>query len=201
MAVKIIAIKTTHVEFKEVGTSGVFIAQTVANQEDSMAILKQNGFRALTYQEALVKIDQNPELKVQLKDELFYLSGKGHQLSGYYIFNDKGEIKITQYGKGDLEKTIYVCKGNQPLSLYVRTDSAACGVGRRYYLDANVSPDRVAQVVVGVAEDREAAAPKIDIELVKEFRHLITELRIAEASGIITPEIVKVATKVLRAVE
>ena len=61
---------------KEVGKIGVFINQTEANHKDSMCILQQNGLRPLNYKEALVKIDQNPELKEQLKGKRFNIDGK-----------------------------------------------------------------------------------------------------------------------------
>jgi hypothetical protein len=41
------------VEFREIGTIGVFMAHTEANQIDSMNLLQQNGFRALTFQRHL----------------------------------------------------------------------------------------------------------------------------------------------------
>jgi hypothetical protein len=80
--------ETVQVEFKEVGTTGVFTAHIEADQKNSMNLLQQNGFRALTYQMHM-KIDQNPELKEQLKGRWLYLDGKGSELSGFYIFNEK----------------------------------------------------------------------------------------------------------------
>ncbi len=153
------------VEFREVNTTGVFLAHTEANQKTSVALLKQNGFRALTYQEALVKIDQNPELKEQLKGKRFYLDGKGSALSGHYTFNGKGEL--TQ-GKGDIEKTVRVYKGNQPLSLFVHTDNGARIDMRRFYLYAGNSPDNAARVVVGVKDAHEVGTPKIEVAPAEE---------------------------------
>lgn len=160
MATATRAKETVQVAFREVNASGVFIAQTEANHKNSMSLLQQNGFRPLTYQEAIVKIDQNPELKEQLKGKWFYLDGKGSQLSGYYTFNEKGEL--TQ-GKGDIENTVYVYKGNQPLSLVVLTDGDARDLEGRFGLDADDDPSGVARVVVGVRAGHGVATPKIEV--------------------------------------
>ncbi len=165
MAIRTTTRQAVQVEFREVNTTGVFLAHTEANQKASMALLKQNGFRALTYQEALVKIDQNPELKEQLKGKWFYLDGKGSALSGYYTFNGKGEL--TQ-GKGDMEKTVCVWNGNQPLSLDVHSDYDARVSERRFYLDAYDSPDDAARVVVGVKDAHEVGTPKIEVAPAEE---------------------------------
>jgi hypothetical protein len=146
------------VEFKEVGTTGVFIAHTEANQINSMDLLQQNGFRALTFQEALMKIDQNPELKERLKGRWLYLDGKGSELSGFYMFNEKGELSkisgpaILKKGQGDLEKFVFVLKGSQPLSLLVQTDDFARYGGFRFGLYASYGHSDVAGVVVGVRD-------------------------------------------------
>ncbi len=151
--------KTIQVQFNEVRNSGVFIAQTEANQKNSMSLLQQNGFRALTYQEALVKVDQNPKLKEQLKGKRFYLEGKGSYLSGYYTFNEKGKLNE---GKGDIEKTVFVWKGSEPLSLLLHSfNYYGYPKGGLFVLDANCNPSAVARVVVGVRTDHEVATPKI----------------------------------------
>ena len=68
---------TKQAQFKEVNATGAFVCKTKANYADSMALLQQNNLRALTYPEALVLIDRNPDLKEHLKDQWFYLEGKG----------------------------------------------------------------------------------------------------------------------------
>jgi hypothetical protein len=156
MALRINAKETGQVEFSEIGTTGVFIAHKQANQEISMNLLQQNSFRALTYQEAFVKMDQNPELKEQLKGRWLYLNGKGSELSGFYIFDDKGELSkiagpsILKKGKGDLEKIVFVLKGSEPLSLLVQTDDFARYGGFRFGIYATYGHSDVAGVVVGV---------------------------------------------------
>ena len=148
--------ETVQVEFKEVGTTGVFMARIEANQINSLNLLQQNGFRALTYQEAFTKIYQNPELKEQLKGRWLYLDGKGSELSGFYMFNDLGELAkiagpaILKKGQGDLEKIVFVLKGSQPLSLLVQTDDFARYGGFRFGLYATYGHSDVAGVVVGV---------------------------------------------------
>ena len=152
--------ETVQVEFREIGTTGVFIAHTEANQENSMNLLKQNGFRPLAYQEALMKIDKNPELKEQLKGRWLYLDGKGSNFSGFHIFNEKGELvkisgpAVLKKGKGDLEKIVFVLKGSQPLSLLVQTDDFARYGGFRFGLFATYGQSDVAGVVVGVRVDQ-----------------------------------------------
>jgi hypothetical protein len=131
------------------------VALTHANQENAMGLLKQNGLRALTH-EALTKIDQNPELKEQLKGRWLYLDEKGSELSGFYIFNEKGGLEkiagsaILKRGKGDLEKIVFVLKGSQPLSLLVQTDDFARYGGFRFGIYAPYGHSDVAGVVVGV---------------------------------------------------
>ena len=122
------------------------IYEKSANHKDSIAFLKSKGMRLLTYQEALVWLDKDSEAKSKLKGRWFYLEGKGTQLSGYYTFNDKGELKE---GKGEIEKTVYVYSGNNPLSLGVRTDNYTRDCGRRFDLVAYDVPSIVARVVVG----------------------------------------------------
>jgi hypothetical protein len=120
-----------------------------------MGLLKKNGFRALTLQEALVKIDQNPELKAQLKGRWLYLDEIGSDLSGFYVFNEKGELAkisgpaILKKGKGDLEKIVFVLRGSQPLSLLVNTDDFARYGGFRFGIYATYGHTDVAGVVVG----------------------------------------------------
>ena len=160
MALATRAKETVQVEFREVSKTEVFIAQTEVNHKNSMSILQQNGFRPLTYQEAIVKIDQSPELKGQLKGKWFYLDGKGSSLSGYYTFNEKGEL--TQE-KGDPEKTVHAWKGAKPLSLIVLWEDDARRVGRRFDLYADIASSDVARVVVGVRAGHKAATPKIEV--------------------------------------
>ena len=151
--------ETVQVVFREVGTTGVFMAHTQANRENSIKLLQQNGFKALTYQETLTKIDQNPELKEQLKGRWLYLDEKGLELSGFYSFNEKGELMkiagpaILKKGQGDLEKIVFILKGSQPLSLLVQTDDFARYGGFRFGIYATYGHSDVAGVVVGVRVD------------------------------------------------
>ena len=152
--------ETVQVEFREIATTAVFIAHTQANHENSMNLLQQNDFRPLTIQEAFVKIDQNPELKEQLKGKWLYLEGKGSELSGFYMFDDSGELSkiagpsILKKGKGDLEKIVFVLKGSEPLSLLVQTDDFARYGGFRFGIYATYGHSDIAGVVVGVRAGR-----------------------------------------------
>ena len=123
------------------------IVEKSANHEDSIAFLKRKGMRLLTYQEALVWLDKDSEAKSKLKGKWFYLAGNGTELSGFYTFDDKGELK---QGKEDMEKNVYVWNGNNPLSLNVLTDNGTRYGGWRFLLVANDAPSCVARVVVGV---------------------------------------------------
>lgn len=154
--VVLMAKEKIQVEFREVGSTGVFVARTLANEENSMTLLKQAGFRALTTQEALIKINQNSDLKEQLKGKWLYLKEKGSELSGFYIFNEKGDLTkiagpaILKKGKGDLEKIVFVLKGSHPLSLLVQTDDFARYGGFRFGIYATYGQSDVSGVVVGV---------------------------------------------------
>ena len=201
MATATRAKETVQVGFREVSKTAVFIAQTEANHKNSMSLLQQNGFRPLTYQEAIIKIDKNPELKEQLKGKWFYLDGKGSQLLGYYTFNDKGEF--TQ-GKGDIEKTVYVYKGSQPLLLAVHEDYVARSVRRRYGLYAGDNPSAVVGVVVGVRAGHEVATPKIEASRGPKIAPGLKEnfrTAVAKVDGVLDPRITNVFKKVLRAIE
>ena len=190
--------ETAQVAFREIGNSGVSIAFTNANHKDSMSLLQQNGLRAMTYQEAPVRLSKDKNSKEQLKGNWFWLAGEGTELSGYYIFNNKGELTK---GKGHIENTVYVWKGSQPLSLSVRSDDDARIYEGRYYLYAYDSPDDVATVVVGVRDAHEVGAPqKADVtstarsELLKGARNELTAL----SENGISPEKVTFLTRLAR---
>lgn len=50
------------ISFKEVGDNRVFVAFTKAGYGTAMALLKQNGLKAMTLEVASAKISENPEL-------------------------------------------------------------------------------------------------------------------------------------------
>ena len=193
-------------QFREINATTVYISETRANRADSMSLLRRNGLEPLTYQEAIVRLDQSPELKEQLKGKWFYLDGKDSQLSGYYTFNQKGEL--TQ-GKGDVERTIYVWKGSQPFSIDVLKDNYSRNNGGRYLLLAYHSPSLIARVVVGVRPGHETATTKIetpdgsrvDSELVSEFKPVVVKMASATQAGVLTAKITEVVKKVLRVIE
>ena len=117
-----------------------------ADFKRSRIIALKHGLRLLSLKIALIEINKDKQLKQRLKGEWFYLDGKGSQLSGYYTFNDNGELTK---GKGDIEKTVYVWKGKQPLSLGVHSVYNARLNGWRFLLNAFNVPQVVASVVVG----------------------------------------------------
>ena len=148
----------TETQSKEADSAAVFVSETEANHADSMELLQKNRSRPMTYQEALVLMDRDPELKEQLKGKWFYLEGKGLDESGFHTFDNAGNLTE---GKGDAEKTVYLWKGENPLSLGVHTDYVARIYERRFYLYADDDPQYVASVVVGVRVGHEVAAPKL----------------------------------------
>jgi hypothetical protein len=94
----------------------------------------------------LVALDQNSNLKERLAGERFYLVGTTN-LSGLYNFNEKG---VLTHGNGDMEKTVYVWEGPNPLSLIVLNDDHAHQLGRRFAIAACDAPSYVASVIVGI---------------------------------------------------
>lgn len=199
--------RTETPQFRKINAAAVHIFEIKANHADSMTLLQRYGLRPMTYQEAIVLIDGNPELKAQLKGKWFYLAGEGLKEGGYYTFNNEG--KLTE-GKGDIEKTVYIYPGNMLLSLVVHNDEdfdRFCEM--RFTLVAYAGPQEVAPVVVGVRADHEVATPKIvalngpkiDPKLVSEFRLVITSMESATQAGVLNPELIEVAKKVLRAIE
>ena len=121
-----------------------------ANHADSMRILKENGLEPLTYQEALAN---GKELVKLAKGEWkwFYLAGKGIDKSGYHTIDKDGEVRA---GRGEVEDTVYIWKGENLLSLDVHSDDDASGYGRRFWLDAVGGPNDVVPVVVGKAKGK-----------------------------------------------
>jgi hypothetical protein len=158
----------TQVRFREVKTKTepVFILNAEglnANKDRSMALLNDNDFQPLTYQKALVLINQNPELKEQLKGKWFYLAGEGSNMLGLYTFNEKGEL--IPGPSSNPEKTVRVWPGTNPLSLLVNSGTLDQGDGR-YDIDACSRPSCFASVVVGLrasqAETKETGAATAD---------------------------------------
>ena len=121
-----------------------------ANYEKSMEILQENDLESLTYQEALI---HRAELIKAFKGEWkwFYLAGNGIDKSGYHSIDKNGEVRE---GKGKIENTVYIWKGNNPLSLFVHSDDSASVYGRHFDLDADDGPYVIALVVCGKVSDK-----------------------------------------------
>lgn len=123
----------------------VGIIEIKANHADSLKILEDEGLRPMTYQEALVIIDTDSELKEKLKGKWFWIAGKGMEQDGLYTFDKNGKLIE---GEGDPEKTVRVWSGDTPLSLSVWVGAVVDYW--RFDLYADVDPSVVAPVVVGV---------------------------------------------------
>jgi hypothetical protein len=85
-------VQKTVVQFNEVYSTGVFMAEAKANNADFMALLLKKGLRPMTYQEAFLFMDKNSEAKEQLKGKWFYLEGKGLEEPEYCTFDDEGKL-------------------------------------------------------------------------------------------------------------
>lgn len=198
--------ETVQIDFKEVGKTGVFVSQTDADHKNSLSILQQYGLEPLTYQEAIARINQHEQLKEQLKYTMFYLDGKCYLLPGFNTVDHNGELTP---GKRDIERTVFVNPGQQPLVLRVHADYDALFRKSRFNLYADGSPDEVAHVVVGVQAGHKMTMPKvealngseIDPELISEFKSVIDKMDAAAQAGGLNAEITEVAKKVLRAIE
>lgn len=156
------------IQFREIGTTGVYISKTDADYYKSMKLLRRNVLRPMTYQEALVIIDRNTEIKKELKNlenNWFYMDGKGFKESGYYNFDEKGEL--TQ-GKGDIEKTVYIWKRKEPLSIKVLTDDVSRRYESRFELGSSDSPINIARIVIGIGH--EMVIPKLSLSSGPEDR-------------------------------
>jgi hypothetical protein len=162
----------TNIEFKEFDGTGICIANSHANLKVAIAHMQEKGLRLIDYQEAFLKIDKHPKLKEELKDSWFYVSGICPAKSDYYNFNDNfadtGDLIL---GKAEnIEKNVYVRKiaNPYPLSVDVHNDSMARNFGRRYLLNAQHPPDRIAPVILGVVADESARPSKARISGTKK---------------------------------
>ena len=160
------------IEFKEFADTGIFIANVHANLKSAIAHMQEKGLRLIDYQEAFLKIDKHPKLKDELKDSWFYVNGICPAKSDYYNFNDNftdtGDLIL---GKTEnIEKTVYVRKiaNPYPLSVDVHNDIMAKNFGRRYLLNAQHPPDRIAPVILGVMPDEHAKPNKTKISGTKK---------------------------------
>jgi len=119
-----------------------------ANHDNSLRILGESGLRPLTYQEALVLLSDDPKLKGELRTKWFWLEGRGIKLHGSCTIQPNGSLK--EGDSSDLEKNIYVCSGEGPLTLEVYSDHHAAAIGRRFEINPSKSIACVAELVVGV---------------------------------------------------
>ena len=126
------------------------IFDKIANYEDSMRSLKEDGLRPMTYQEALSAIDKHIELKVRLAGKWFWVDGRETRRIGYYTFQPDGSLR--QGKSDDPERTVFIFKGSQQLSFGVDWDEGA-GLGGRFTIGQHEDPSSSAEVVVGVTKD------------------------------------------------
>ena len=162
----------TQIEFKEFAGTGIFIAKVHANLKTATANLHEKGLRLIDYHEAFIKIDKHAKLKDELKDSWFYVNGICPPKSDYYNFKDNfadnGDLTIGKVD--DIEKNVYVRKiaNPYPLSVDVHNDSIARNFGRRYLLNAQHPPDRIAPVILGVMPGEHAKPNKLKVSGTKK---------------------------------
>ena len=160
-------------QFNKVDNTEVFISKkrtefkstediNPTDREDARLLLQENGLRLLTYKEALVLIDRNPELKEQLKGKWFYFWGKtlegAESHSEYYTFDNEGTLSRNVPSERDPERTVMGWVNNN-MTLAVFTDDETASEGRRFVLNAN-GLYRYAKMVVGVPVEYMMATPK-----------------------------------------
>ena len=195
-------------QFKEIQTStgkSVFILEQRADYKKSMDVLKKNNLRPFTYQEALVRISEDSNLRDSLKGKWFYLDGEGFKYDRLYTFNEKGELAKINDKEAELssEKKVLTYSGMNSLSLNVCSDFYMC----RFILNALIRKAD-ADMIIGVkpSEDAPNVATgyrlvKISPELLAEFRPVVDILHLGAQAGVINPEIAETVKKVLRTLE
>jgi hypothetical protein len=115
---------------------------------------------------ALALLDAKPQIKSFINENhveygWFHTGAIGIEKSGTYTFDENG--KLTE-GQGDIEKTVYIRKGNNPLSLLVYSDFFATSTHQRFSLIADDSIRYVAPMVVGFKPSQ----PKFQLSCVKK---------------------------------
>lgn len=155
--------RTTNMEqtkLKEVG--GVFVAKANVNRKETIKILRKNGLRLLTYQEALLKIEFNPELKGLLGGLNVCLDGKDKHETGTYTFGADGNLNPRKGNLGiltpDAEKTVFVYNGTHPLTMHIFSNKNFKIVGRRYDLNGDDDPSETFRAIIGIP--RSVMSPK-----------------------------------------
>lgn len=181
------ASETRYGDFKPVaGSTGatIYVLQKKANHPKSMKLLSDAGLRPMTYQELLPLLMKDEQLKNALKGKWFWLAGQGMEKEGIFTINEKGELReITKKEKLSVEQKVRAFLGEQPLSFDVDWDDYAASLGWRFYLYADLGPQGVAPVVVGMPADREAVAPKnsarpsVPARLLRKAKDQFKELR------------------------
>lgn len=139
----------------------MFMSETSANYQRSVDLLTKNGLVALTYQKALVLMDQNPDFKEQLKGKWFWIAGDSLHISGYYTFDDSGELIKTE--EINPEKAVNVHGGSYPSYFVVGALNRILRGGARFGTGANIPSQTIAPVVVGYSLSSEATLSELDV--------------------------------------
>ena len=131
------------------------------NRKKSMDLLKGSGYRALTRQEALARLSQDPEFRKRLKGKTFWLADETLKQKGNYTIDNNGElVQITseQYDKLKWYQRViayqnYYTKDEGPV--YVRVFYGPPN-SRLERLDLIVGgPEDVMDAVVGIKDQTE----------------------------------------------
>ncbi|MGD0728704.1 MAG: hypothetical protein ABR981_01360 [Candidatus Micrarchaeaceae archaeon] len=140
-------------QFREIQSLGKTIG-ILEEKEDfsgSMRELISNGYRAMTKQEVLIHLSQDPELRKILKGKWFWIEGEGLEQTKSFRIDEKGELaKIESIWSLEWYQSVSTRKGNG--HLYFSFSGFDYG-NDRFCLGANLNPEDVASLVVGIKVD------------------------------------------------
>ncbi|MEM0200986.1 MAG: hypothetical protein QXD23_01115 [Candidatus Micrarchaeaceae archaeon] len=155
MTIKTIISRSTPL-FKKIQGTEIFISNEKADYNNYMMLLDRNNLKQLTYEKILKSINENQELKQNLKCKGFYIYYENNLENGFYTINNNG---LLVPGRGNIEQTIFVWKKeinvlNNLSNVYslifrVESDKNATANKARFTIHDVCSPFTVAQIIVG----------------------------------------------------
>jgi len=142
------------VHFKEFPISGgrtVGVLKMHANLEETLKVLRENGYELMDFRGVFFAVDENPGLKEAIANSRFFTSQVGLGDKGAHLVDDSGNLSLTRIdGSEDMEKVAYVVAGGYPVSMLIYKNPFP--YKRRYFLDAATHPDQHLLLVVGVKQ-------------------------------------------------
>ncbi len=157
------------------------------NHPKTIRYLNENGYRTFRSQEEI--LSYMPELIVELKGNWLWTDiRKGLKEGGIRTLDEKGKLHVLT-GKETIDQCVCLFPGNQPMSLDIYSDDNAIKYGRRFDLDMDTKPDKVASVIVGLARDTpERCSGDVNV-LLKEIEDDISRVqqKVARLAEILRP--------------